>query len=143
MLLDIIFLGILCLTTVLDIRYRRIPNYTIIIMIMLGVIGLVAEGFPSQRLIGCVFPAIVLLAFNKQRQIGFGDIKLAIAIGIQYGYLPASVILICAMLLTSCYSLFIRHKKGREVKTVPFAPFITIFCLLFFILKHLLIFGYP
>jgi prepilin signal peptidase PulO-like enzyme (type II secretory pathway) len=105
----------------------------IAIMIMIGLISLAADGFPAQRIIGGIFPAIVLLAFKKQHQTGFGDIKLIMALGLYYGYLPASIILICAMLLISCYSLLLKRKKGKEIKTVPFAPFIAVFCLLLFI----------
>lgn len=137
MLIEILFLLVLCIISVSDIKYRRIPNYLIIIMAIFGIISLFAEGFPQERIIGCIFPAIVLWAFKKRHHIGFGDIKLTIVIGLYYGYLQSSVILICALLLAACYGQFLKRIKHWEIKTVPLAPFVCVFCLLVSILRKI------
>ena len=130
MLLEILFLLIFCITAISDIKHRRIPNYFVIILVTIGIINLVADNFPLTNIIGIVFPAIVLLAFSKRHHIGFGDIKLTIAIGLYYGYMSACVILICAMLAGSFCSFLLKRKKQLEIKSMPLAPFIFAFCLL-------------
>ena len=130
LVLEFLFLTLLCIASILDIKYRRIPNYIVIAMMFIGAVALVGSCFSLEHIIGFIFPAIVLWAFSKSHHIGFGDIKLIMAVGLYYGYLPTSIILICAMLLTSCYGLFCKHKERLELKTVPFAPFVAIFCLI-------------
>lgn len=138
-LLEALFLLLLFLAAVTDIRRRRIPNTLVTLMLIIGFIGLFILRFPQERVIGCVFPAAVLWAFKKRGNIGYGDIKLMIAVGLFYGYMYASVILACALLLTPCYSLFIRKEKRPEVKTVPLAPFVAVFCLMASVLRILVI----
>jgi len=106
-------------------------------MLIIGGINLVASETLLPHIIGIAFPAIVLLAFRKRHHIGFGDIKLTIAIGLYYGYLPAGIILVFAMLLCACYGLLMKLKKHLEIKTVPFAPFIFVFCLLAFLIEQI------
>jgi hypothetical protein len=107
----------------------------VIIMIIIGIISIFTYGFSFQHIIGIFFPAIVLLIFSNKRHIGFGDIKLTIAVGFYYGYWQAGVILICALLLLSCYGLLLKLRQRTDIKTAPFAPFIAVFCLIGSILK--------
>ena len=135
MFLEISFLLVLCLTAVFDIKYRRIPNIIAVIAFMIGLISLIKYGFPPERLIGLIFPAIILWVFSHRQKIGSGDVKLTIVVGLYYGYLAAAMILIGAIVLISCYSLFI---QGRKHSSLPFAPFMFTFCLITSIIKHFL-----
>jgi prepilin signal peptidase PulO-like enzyme (type II secretory pathway) len=109
-------------------------------MLAIGLASFVISGSPIQRLIGIIFPAGVLWAFSKRQHIGSGDIKLTMAVGLYYGYLQAAIMLIGALLIIVCYArLFLKSTKRAKAKTVPFAPFITVICLIGFIYKHTLL----
>jgi len=130
MLFEILFLLILCIIAIMDMKCRKIPNSMVVILLIIGLANIFTVEVPFQHIIGSIFPAIVLLAFSKRRHIGSGDIKLMIAVGLYYGYLQAAIMLICALLAVACYALLLQRLQKPEVKTVPFAPFIAAFCLL-------------
>lgn len=114
--------------SVFDLRTGRIPNYiTLFFFALMLVVDIFT--FPSKipiRLLCAVFffSLFLFIAFLT-KGLGMGDVKLAAVIGYCKGFFAASLIFILACLGGILFFLFCHFHK-RELKKIPFAPFVTI-----------------
>jgi leader peptidase (prepilin peptidase)/N-methyltransferase len=107
---------------ILDIKTREIPNELSLIILILAIPDLIKE---PLNLLGLI-PAIIMFivsVFSKKEVMGGGDIKLMAGVGVFLGFFGAT--LLCLTSMTGVeIARFISKKK--ELKKVPFAPFISI-----------------
>ena len=117
--------AVLCVIAVYDIRYRRIPNSLVALVFITGAIRMFVREDYLSCAIGIVFPSAVLFVvrFLDSKSIGFGDIKIVMAIGFFYGYLRAGIIVVLSLALLYIFA-WIKRKRRAEVSSVCFGPFL-------------------
>ncbi len=77
-------------------------------------------------LAAAIFLGSIILV-SRGRAIGGGDLKLAVALSLVFGWPDIILILMLSFVIGSIYSLFLIVKKGKKMNDrVPFGPFIAI-----------------
>lgn len=143
-----------------DYRHQIIPDRFVFAFIILALVRPIF--WPSSAmfidfgwiLVGgliTALPLLILWLISRGRWLGFGDVKLALGIGLVLGWSLGLSALILAFWLGAAIGLFLivwgktklwRKKKSYTMKSeVPFAPFLVLgFWLVFFLSINVLIF---
>ena len=125
-----------CIT---DMKSKTLPTVWLLAGTAAGTARAVWERGLLLALMG-LLPGCVLFAvsFATRGGIGKGDAYLYLAVGSLLGLWNCLTVLFAALLLASCYGIFLMkvRKKGRKYK-IPFAPFTAGGCLLLGILSLL------
>jgi leader peptidase (prepilin peptidase)/N-methyltransferase len=118
-----------------DFRKRIIPDWTWIIILLIGGVSAFLLPYPTlaQRIVGFLLPGIclVLLAL-KYGGVGGGDIKLTAAMGFSFGLHGLAAILFFALFPACIYA------KATRQRSVPLAVFL---CIGYFIYAGILVYG--
>ena len=124
-----------------DIKKRIIPEESVVILIILGLIAAIQNGNLEKYYLGiCAYsmPMIVLYILEDyfgKMLIGFGDVKLMMGIGGLLGYFEIEKVLNFYMILYIFSGiiafLFLFLKKWKKYEYIPFAPFIVISYIIF------------
>ena len=131
--------GLCYLATILDLKYRIIPNEIILGLLASGVISLL---FGVQQIsfgsalggFGVCF-ALFLLPFTIGRKVGGGDVKLAAAIGFCVGFHGALTVTVIMGTMILLYTLLAKGTFFEAIKSmIPMAPFVTVAFLVFILL---------
>jgi Flp pilus assembly protein protease CpaA len=128
---DSVFVLMLAVVTVTDLRERRIPNRVLGAAVALG-LPLLAVGDPGAlpgRLVAALAGGAVFLALALGRPGGFGlgYVKQIATIGLFLG--PAVLAAVLIALLGGSFHgllLFIRHGSAAAKLTIAFAPFLAL-----------------
>jgi prepilin signal peptidase PulO-like enzyme (type II secretory pathway) len=127
--------SLLIVIFVYDLRHKIIPDMAVYPLIVLGVIGIlwkwamVSGYLPGTALVGGVLvalPFFCLWFFSKGRLLGFGDVKLALALawilGVQYS-ISSFVLSFWIGGIVGLFLIALSHKY-RMKSEIPFAPFL-------------------
>jgi leader peptidase (prepilin peptidase)/N-methyltransferase len=112
---------------VTDYRKRIIPDWTWIVLLLIGIASAFLLPYPTlvQRIAGFLLPGLCLFFLAmKYGGVGGGDIKLIAAIGFCFGLNALAVILFAALLPACIYA------KATRQRSVPLATFL---CIGFFV----------
>ena len=130
MIQAVLFMALLVIASVIDIRKRIIPNSICVLIALTGLIY-----FSPVSLFG-ILTALPLLipALCKQNSIGGGDIKLTAAAGLVLGFeggIVGLIIGLAAMLLfffgkRAVDRLCNNYRKKNNPAALPMAPFLSI-----------------
>lgn len=119
-----VFLEILLIASIYDLRTRIIPDWIHVLLLLVGCI----DPNLSKALVGLIITPLpfLIVAMKKEGSIGGGDIKLIGACGFVYGMmdgLGANIMgLACSIVY---YEVVGRRSKGELVgKKFPLVPFI-------------------
>lgn len=110
-----------------DFRKRIIPDWTWIVIILIGSVSAFLLPYPTlaQRIAGFLLPGICLfLLAIKYGGVGGGDIKLTAAIGFCFGLNALAFILFFALFPACMYA------RATRQRSVPLAVFL---CIGFFV----------
>jgi leader peptidase (prepilin peptidase)/N-methyltransferase len=110
-----------------DYRKRIIPDWTWIVLLLIGITSAFLLPYPTlvQRIAGFLLPGLCLfLLALKYGGVGGGDIKLIAATGFCFGLNALAVILLAALLPACIYT------KATRQRNVPLATFL---CIGFFV----------
>lgn len=126
----------LLITAYMDVRYKKIPNKLILLMLV-GGLAVQLIGFDWQNfimaVIGVAVAAVVLVGtylFSKG-SLGEGDVKLAICTALYIGVFDFISLMIYALILTVIAGVFVYiFKRKDNSKQLPFAPFMLIGCVM-------------
>lgn len=120
-------LAVMSLASYFDLKHRKIPNACVLALAALAVVHMTIIGSYALHIAGLMFPAAALLLLRKNSwgHIGFGDIKLTMALGLFYGCLCTGVIAMAALLMALSLSL-LRQRFSEQPNDVPFAPLLTL-----------------
>ncbi len=127
-LLAIAFLAILFLISWVDIRERRIPDGLVFLIIVLGIISLFYDSGQSifSALLGGViyFSILFLIHLASPEGMGWGDVKLAGALGFFLGWQEALLAFLLSFTGAAIIGIILiaLKIKGRR-DPIPFAPF--------------------
>ena len=124
-----------------DIKKRIIPEESVVILIILGLIAAIQNDNLEKYYLGiCAYsmPMIVLYILEdyvNKTLIGFGDIKLMMGIGGLLKYTGMENVMNFYIILYSFSGivafLFLFLKKWKKYEYIPFAPFIVISYVIF------------
>jgi leader peptidase (prepilin peptidase) / N-methyltransferase len=131
LLADLIFVSMLAVVTVTDLRERRIPNRVLIAAIAAGLplLTLVDPGTLPESLGASLAAggAFLGMALARPGAFGLGDVKLIGTIGLFLGEAVLGAVLI-ALLAGSALgaALFARHGRAAAKLAIPFGPFLAL-----------------
>lgn len=123
----IVFLLLLLICSIRDIRCRMIPNRMVILMLVLGLLNSWLYLSLLESLLGILVPSSLLLIAKSKCNfyIGAGDIKLLSAIGAWVGWYANIYVLLSGSVLALIYVGAIRGLRRERVLSLPFAPFLS------------------
>lgn len=110
-----------------DYRKRIIPDWTWIVLLLIGIASafLLPHPAPVQRIAGFLLPGLCLfLLAMRYDGVGGGDIKLTAAMGFCFGLNTLAIILFFALLPACIYA------RAKRQRSVPLATFL---CIGFFV----------
>jgi len=167
-----VFLALL-LMSVIDFHHRIIPDSINVFIAVLGIIllgykyfsGSIARdigggsfiksyalmfpfggSFPVNILIGVIFGVAflgTLFVISRGRGMGFGDVKLAAALGLFIGWPDIALALALAFITGAAVSLILIFLKRKTIKDyVPFGPFIALGVILVFFYGYQILYLY-
>lgn len=127
----------LVIITAYDVRHKIIPDGFVFAFIFLGFIKVIISGDILWGLLGGIFTALPLFflwAVSRGRWLGFGDVKLALGIGLFLGWELGLSALTLSFWIGAVIGLFLiawgksqlwRRRKSYTMKSeLPFAPFL-------------------
>jgi Flp pilus assembly protein protease CpaA len=129
--LSAVFLAMLAVATVTDLRERRIPNRALAVTVSVALPFLVVAdpGSLPGRLAAALLAggAFLTLALLRPDGFGMGDVKLIGVMGL-FLRLDVLVAVLIALVAASLVGLFFFVREGRAAAkaTVPFAPFLAL-----------------
>lgn len=120
---------LLVFLTLFDFKYMILPDFAILVLITISFLGVV---FDEPNIIPYLISAIVasgflylLYFFTKKRGIGFGDVKLAIFMGLFLGWPKIIVAMYIAFISGAVIGVIgIGFKKVTKKSKIPFGPFL-------------------
>ncbi|MFA6476549.1 MAG: prepilin peptidase [Candidatus Paceibacterota bacterium] len=128
---------LLVVITVYDLRHKIIPDGFVFTFIFLGLIKVLVSGDILLGIIGGVstsLPLFFLWAISRGKWLGFGDVKLALGVGLILGWPLGLSALILSFWIGAVVGLFLiawgktqLWRKGKSYtmrSEIPFAPFI-------------------
>ena len=126
----LVFLVILLAIIVYDIKYLRIPNKFVFLLLIVGTIGLFINiQSLNNYLIGLLFSfgLLFLLYLLFPKGIGFGDVKLAGAIGLFLGFKLTILAILLSFFSGAIVGLFLIALGKKTIKDpIPFGPFLAL-----------------
>jgi Flp pilus assembly protein protease CpaA len=130
-ILDIIFISILAVCTVTDLKKRIIPSSAILCLLLLGVAQMVLLLISHSSILPNVFAVLATLPGFipwQKGKVGGGDIKLFIGMGLYLGIWRMAIA--CIGMLFPCL-LYLAFKFIRKEKPtrIPLAPILLVGCI--------------
>ncbi|HJR46210.1 MAG TPA: prepilin peptidase [Actinomycetota bacterium] len=134
------FFWALVVLTVIDLEYKLLPNRIVFPLFIAGWIGLTVAALAAgeaDRLVDAAIGAAIfggfffLVAYVYPAGMGFGDVKLAFALGTFLGYLDGAGLTLVAMFLSFLIGGIIgvavlAASKGDRKTQLPFGPFLAL-----------------
>ncbi|HSV31733.1 MAG TPA: A24 family peptidase [Atribacteraceae bacterium] len=112
-----------------DLKYFRIPDWTVGVVGALGLFRLIFPGFSLTHLYGAVagFTFLFILHLFFPRGMGFGDVKLAGAIGLFLGLSWTVLAILLSFLSGAVVGILLIALRKKTLKdAVPFGPFLAL-----------------
>lgn len=128
-LVAVLFVGVLAVVSVVDVRRRIIPNR---IVLPAAAIILAARTIVHPSVVWLVAGAgaagfLLAAAIVRPGGMGMGDVKLALLLGVAVGRtVPLALVVALAAAAVPSIALLVRHgARGRTIG-IPFAPFLAL-----------------
>ncbi len=119
----------LCISTVFDLVFRRIPNLPLFFSLLALIVIASLSGFYEllRLLVGALFGIVLILPAYLCRSMGAGDVKLVGVVGAAVGALHVPSILLSTILIGGLISSVFLLSKNQKLKEsgIPYAVAIT------------------
>lgn len=145
--LGLAFLGIL-ITAILVSNHNSLPPFRDSFLRHYGLLFFPfdTQGLILSRLIGSLVGGLfffLLSLLSRGRAMGMGDVKLAFASGLAFGWPDIGLLLIVTFVLGGIWgALLVLFKKKAMYDKIPFAPTYVLGAFLTFFLSYQIIWGY-
>lgn len=126
---EMIFVVLLGIISIIDIKSKEIPICLIIAMAVAGLAGIFFARPNFFELLLSILPGIVvfLIAFLTKEQVGYGDAAVALLIGMFANVTEVCAILFCAFSIAGVAALFlIVIRRCSKKTTLAFTPFMLV-----------------
>jgi len=126
--MDALFLGAHIWAALIDFRKREIPNVTVIIIVVLGVIAAIISVSAADHILGLAI-VLPLIIPGLLGHMGGGDYKLLLGTGLYLGLTQSLIAVVLSVPATLCIAVYLLAKK-KTLKNirVPLAPIIAFGC---------------
>lgn len=124
----VFFIALLCIASIYDIKYRMIPDLVNLFILFIGIMNI-----NSWKILG-IFCAIPFFIGAMKDGIGGGDVKLMGATGVVLGLHKGIIGTIIGLGCVLIYYGMVKGIKGKCSKNLPLAPFLSIGCIIAFIM---------
>lgn len=136
--LFLIIIVLLIFSTVFDLKYMILPDFSTVILIIIAFLGII---FDEKNIIPYLLSALIssgfLLLLNlitKGNGMGMGDVKLALFMGLFLGYPKIILAFYIAFIVGAILGIFlIAFKKVDRKSQIPFGPFLILGTLVSFL----------
>lgn len=124
-----LFVGVLVVVSVVDVRRRVIPNR---IVLPAAVAVLAARTIVHPSVVWIVAGAgaaafLLAAAVARPGGMGMGDVKLALLLGVAVGRsVPIALVVALAAAAAPSAALLLRHGSRGRAMTIPFGPFLAL-----------------
>jgi len=119
----------LCISTVFDLVFRRIPNLLLFFSLLALIVIASLSGFYEllRLLVGALFGIVLILPAYLCGSMGAGDVKLVGVVGAAVGALHVPSILLSTILIGGLISSVFLLSKNQKLKEsgIPYAVAIT------------------
>ncbi len=119
----------LCISTVFDLVFRRIPNLLLFFSLLALIVIASLSGFYEllRLLVGALFGIVLILPAYLCRSMGAGDVKLVGVVGAAVGAIHVPSILLSTILIGGLISSVFLLSKNQKLKEsgIPYAVAIT------------------
>ena len=127
----LVITGILILIFIYDLNYFLIPDSALIIGVILSLLYLIVSPISIMGYIWSALGAsgffLTIWLISKGKWIGFGDVKLAVLIGLLVGWPNILIALFSAFLIGAIMGIALIIARKKNLKSeVPFGPFLII-----------------
>ncbi|MDO8512714.1 MAG: prepilin peptidase [bacterium] len=128
----LVMLTLLLVLTLTDLKFWTLPDIFVGLLALVGIIRAIVIHRPDIKdcLAGAVVGFLLLGGihyFSKGKAMGFGDVKLAAAMGVVLGLGQVVLALMIAFVLGGIVgAVLMALKKATAKSMVPFGPFLTI-----------------
>ena len=142
-ILDILFMIILIICSITDIKKRIVPNTCIVLLLIISITKIILDsltGYPWWMHIAGLVYTIPFFALWSKNEMGAGDVKLLIVIPLFLGLFSSLIAFLFMFMILLSYGLYMRVKSKDIHQSIPLAPFISIGFLGFLTLKYCLSF---
>lgn len=117
-----------------DVKYMIIPDSIQLSIAIASFLLLLIRGLTLQILetrisaaVVTMLPLLIIYKFTKGKGMGFGDVKLALTIGLLFGLFGGALVLYIAFVTGSLTGLLLIIVKRKKLKqTIAFGPFLVI-----------------
>lgn len=126
-MLEIILLCLLLIIAIYDIKNLTISNKFIVVLLLLGFINYIFSSFEITKILGLLggFIFFLLLYLLFPKGIGFGDVKLAGAIGLFLGFKLTILAILLSFFSGAIVGLLLIALGKKTMKDpIPFGPFL-------------------
>ena len=120
--------SILLIAGMIDLRYRKIPNYMPLVIAVFGFVFNDVSVY--ERIVGLIIPAfpLFILALGEKKLNG-GDIKYLASLGFSIGINSLAAVLLFAVIISLVYSML----YGKKSVPLAFVGFMGYICWRWFI----------
>lgn len=116
-------LGVILFLLVINISLYFLTNPNIGLVVSKRFSYIPYDNFLFALILAVPFLLIVLI--SKEKAMGFGDVRIAIIVGLLIGYSNSMIWIYITVFSTLLYGLLLGYKKKKKFKDIkiPFAPF--------------------
>ncbi len=144
---DVLILTTFLLAAIIDVKYRIVPNFVVIILLAIGLFFIFHNPYlpPTTNLFKTAVFGLILsstisiltyflgLLIFKKEALGFGDVKLFICIGLIFSGIGFLNIFFLSFLISAIFGAFFLFFRKKTASTyIPFVPFIC-FSVIFYV----------
>lgn len=114
----------------IDLEQGVIPDILVVLLVLLAIVWVIlTRGMLFEHVISALGAFLffgAIFAFTRGRGMGFGDVKLAIPLGLLLGFPEAVLAIYIAFLTGAIMALFLVAigRKKFHGSTIPFGPFL-------------------
>jgi len=130
-ILTLLIIVFLVFSTVFDLKYMILPDFSTVILIIVAIIGIIIgrpQESPVQFILSAILASGFLLFLNlitKGKGMGMGDVKLAIFMGLFLGFPKIIVGFYVAFIIGAIIGILLMiFKKAKKKTQIPFGPFL-------------------
>jgi prepilin signal peptidase PulO-like enzyme (type II secretory pathway) len=140
---NFIFLEILLALTLTDIKFQTLPDIFVVALGVVGIGKVFILGYPSlnNAIVGAILGVVILggfALFSKGRAMGWGDVKLAGAMGLVLGTGQLFFAILLAFVLGGIVGAALMIGKKVTAKSkIAFGPFLTLATAVFLLFPEL------
>lgn len=113
-----------------DVKYHIIPDEATIVLVVVGILQMFLMGEFFSYFFGAIIVSSIFYAlyfFSGGRAMGFGDVKLAYAMGLLLGVKFGLIATYLSFILGGLISLFLLFLGKKRIKShIAFGPFLVV-----------------